>query len=86
MLMYAHFLHASLCEKSLELAGMLFCFLLQRHAPGVRGFLKLVVHGKLEGGELLDSRILTAGAIQGPERAAADDLLAQILACVGAPA
>ena len=47
--LHARFLDASLREKGLELAGMLFGLLLRCHGPGVRGFLKLVVHGKLEG-------------------------------------
>ena len=85
--MRARFLDASLREMSLELAGMLFGLLLQRHTPGVTCFLKLVVHGKLEGGELLHSCVLTTGAIQGPERAAANDLVLLLaVPCIGAPA
>ena len=86
VLMRARFLDASLREMSLELAGMLFRLLLRCHTPGMDCFLQLVMHGKLEGGELLDSRILATGAIQGPERAAADDLVLLAVPCVGAPA
>ena len=87
VLMHARFLDASLREKGLELAGELFGLLLQRHAPGVRGFLQLVVHGKLEGAELLDLRIFATGAVDGPERAATDNLIVLLaVACIGAPA